>query len=73
MHVLTQSPEQLNRHIDQAAQQLASLSTYWPPTEFVARMRAVLRPGDEVIRLGIGVVTVLRASGEVVAVYRQAT
>jgi len=73
LRVLTATPEQLFAHIEQATRTLSTMSPSWPANEFRKRMVRELEPGDEIIMLGVGRVTVQRRRGEVVTVYQRAS
>jgi DNA-binding XRE family transcriptional regulator len=75
LRILTATPEQLATHIDVVAQTLAAYGNgrYWPVAEFKARMVRELEPGDEIIMLGVGCVTVQRRNGALATIYRQAS
>jgi hypothetical protein len=70
-HILTHSTAQLNRHIEERADQMMQLSGFWPREHFVRRMHEELSPGDEIIFLGIGRATVLRKNGSHEVIYRE--
>jgi hypothetical protein len=70
LHILTATPEQLAAHIETAAKRMSRLSGSWPAEDFKVQMARELEPGDEIVMLGIGRVSVRRKAGNVVMIYQ---
>jgi hypothetical protein len=69
LRFLTMTPAQLDQYIALIAEQATRVS--WPQEVAEQKLRAVLRCGDQVVWIGCGVLTVRRASGELLAVYQR--
>jgi hypothetical protein len=69
LRTLTMTDEQLAAHIDTAAK--AASWAGWVETEFKAKMRQALAPGDRIEFVGPGAATVLRKDGATVTIWRR--
>lgn len=71
--LLTDTPEELAKHIDDMVVQMGNYSLTWPLKDFRARLDAELAPGDRVISIGHGRIVVERRNGSQVTLYRLAS
>jgi len=68
--LLTQTPEALAAHIINAADEMERYTSSWPRADLIDRLTIELQPGDEVIALAIGRLTIRRRDGSLSVIYQ---